>query len=355
MCNSKRTPDHIHLIASNVGHELDDVLYKLFSLHWKSRLAGVTIYTKPVQRSKGIWVLPKRNQEGIVQKQLYKIGAVAQKTGLSVERLRAWERRHGVEPAHKVNRTRYYDKDQLERLTLIKELLDQGHSIGHMVELATPELRELLNTRATAIDAIQFKLIVAGQGAQDLADTESAEPCEIVQRFCSLDELEARLDSLPDFDALVMEVPSLDADRIEQIVSVLPVPFVVVYRLASKDDLSDAMASGLPVFKFGKVSWSDLMTDLATRIRTNDNLDIGQSLYTDEELYHLSRARSSGTFAPKDFVDIVLSQRALIDHIQRHTNSAFEVELAGLVRLSNARMEEALQHVAKEYELFVES
>ncbi|MCY4143296.1 MAG: MerR family transcriptional regulator [Gammaproteobacteria bacterium] len=290
-----------------------------------------------------------------MQKQLYKIGAVAQRTGLSVERLRAWERRHGVEPAHKVNRTRYYDKDQLERLSLIKELLDQGHSIGHLVELASPELQELLNTRRTAPDAPQLRLVIAGQGVQDMADTDVSEPGEIAQRFCSLDEMESRLDDLPEFDALVLEVPSLDADRIEQIVSVLSVPFVVVYRLASKDDTIEAKERGMRVFKFGNVSWSDLMTELSKSVISKVDHGVGHNLYKDEELYHLSRTRSSGTFAPKDFVDIVLSQRALVDHIQRHTNGAFEVELAGLVRLSTTRMEEALQRVAKEYELFVES
>ena len=46
----------------------------------------------------------------------YRIGSVAALTGIAVERLRAWERRHGFSPAHKSGRTRFYSADQLEKL-----------------------------------------------------------------------------------------------------------------------------------------------------------------------------------------------------------------------------------------------
>ena len=50
----------------------------------------------------------------------YRIGSVAALTGIAVERLRAWERRHGFSPAHKNGRTRFYSADQLEKLKKIK-------------------------------------------------------------------------------------------------------------------------------------------------------------------------------------------------------------------------------------------
>ena len=47
---------------------------------------------------------------------LYRIGTVAQITQISVERLRAWERRYGLAPAHRAGKTRFYSASQLARL-----------------------------------------------------------------------------------------------------------------------------------------------------------------------------------------------------------------------------------------------
>ncbi|MDE0008460.1 MAG: MerR family transcriptional regulator, partial [Gammaproteobacteria bacterium] len=51
---------------------------------------------------------------------LFKIGVVASRTGISVERLRAWERRYGLAPAHRDGQTRFYSEAQVERLLAIK-------------------------------------------------------------------------------------------------------------------------------------------------------------------------------------------------------------------------------------------
>ena len=72
--------------------------------------------------------------------QLYRIGTVASLTGLSVERLRAWERRYNLSPAHKSGRTRFYNKTQLDRFKLIKRLIDLGHPISSLVELEIDQL-----------------------------------------------------------------------------------------------------------------------------------------------------------------------------------------------------------------------
>jgi DNA-binding transcriptional MerR regulator len=76
----------------------------------------------------------------------FTIGAVARLTGISVDTLRVWERRYeGLAPARtSTNRRRYGEKD-IRRLTLIKQLLDQGHSVGAVAHLSEAALREHLN------------------------------------------------------------------------------------------------------------------------------------------------------------------------------------------------------------------
>ena len=75
---------------------------------------------------------------------LYRIGAVAKRTGISPECLRAWERRYGLEPAERAGKTRFYDAAQIERLTVIKALLDQGHPISQVIHLPAEALSRRL-------------------------------------------------------------------------------------------------------------------------------------------------------------------------------------------------------------------
>ena len=57
----------------------------------------------------------------------YNIAAVERDTGLSKDVLRMWERRYGFPvPERDANGERRYPAAQVERLRLIKRLMDQG-------------------------------------------------------------------------------------------------------------------------------------------------------------------------------------------------------------------------------------
>lgn len=72
----------------------------------------------------------------------YGIGAVARLTGVSVHNLRVWERRHN---AVKVIRSdggrRLYTAEDVNRLTLLKRLVDRGETIGRIAHLTLPQLQ----------------------------------------------------------------------------------------------------------------------------------------------------------------------------------------------------------------------
>ena len=78
----------------------------------------------------------------------YRIGSVAALTGIAVERLRAWERRHGFSPAHKSGRTRFYSADQLEKLKKIKHLIDRGQTVSSVINLSESQLHQRLTDQA---------------------------------------------------------------------------------------------------------------------------------------------------------------------------------------------------------------
>jgi methanogenic corrinoid protein MtbC1 len=72
------------------------------------------------------------------------IAAVERDTGLSKDTLRVWERRYGFPSPGRDNLDeRAYPMEQVEKLRLIKRLLDAGHRPGRIVPLAYDDLLNL--------------------------------------------------------------------------------------------------------------------------------------------------------------------------------------------------------------------
>ena len=79
----------------------------------------------------------------------FNIAAVERDTGLSKDVLRMWERRYGFPvPNRDANGERSYPTDQVERLRLIKRLMDQGHRPGKLIAAPAEELRDLAPRRS---------------------------------------------------------------------------------------------------------------------------------------------------------------------------------------------------------------
>jgi methanogenic corrinoid protein MtbC1 len=80
----------------------------------------------------------------------FTIAAVERDVGLSKDVLRVWERRYGFPtPGRDQNGERVYPADQVDRLRLIKRLMDQGHRPGHLLAAPTKELRAMASPRQT--------------------------------------------------------------------------------------------------------------------------------------------------------------------------------------------------------------
>lgn len=76
---------------------------------------------------------------------MYSIKAVSRATGLTVETLRAWERRYGVVvPQRDEMGRRVYRADDVLRLRRLREATERGHPIGRLVVLDEVSLANLL-------------------------------------------------------------------------------------------------------------------------------------------------------------------------------------------------------------------
>lgn len=82
---------------------------------------------------------------------LYRIQAVAKATGVSEHALRVWERRYAsLSSQRSPAGYRLYTEDDIARIRLIKELLDEGHAIGEIAALPPKDL-ERLRDRARGV------------------------------------------------------------------------------------------------------------------------------------------------------------------------------------------------------------
>ncbi|MDH4104854.1 MAG: MerR family transcriptional regulator [Gammaproteobacteria bacterium] len=77
---------------------------------------------------------------------MYSIKAVSQATGLTVETLRAWERRYRVvSPRRDDLGRRLYGPDDVLRLRRLREATERGHPIGRLVQMDESGLIDLLH------------------------------------------------------------------------------------------------------------------------------------------------------------------------------------------------------------------
>ena len=84
------------------------------------------------------------NDRSLISVITLSIAAVERDTGLSKDTLRVWERRYGFPaPQRDPLGERAYTLDQVEKLRLVKRLMDAGHRPGRIVPLPFAELQAL--------------------------------------------------------------------------------------------------------------------------------------------------------------------------------------------------------------------
>lgn len=106
------------------------------------------------------------------------IGAVERDTGLSKDALRVWERRYGFPaPIRDSLGERAYLLEQVDKLRILKRLLDQGHRPGKIIHYGIQELQQLVQQSVLATESVNAGAADASilQGYLDLCMTQQAE------------------------------------------------------------------------------------------------------------------------------------------------------------------------------------
>jgi DNA-binding transcriptional MerR regulator/methylmalonyl-CoA mutase cobalamin-binding subunit len=108
---------------------------------------------------------------------MYSIKAVSQATGLTVETLRAWERRYrAVVPVRDELGRRVYRAEDVLRLRRLREATDRGHPIGRLVNLDERSLADLIDAPESRPPSAASTAFV--ERVLDAAQRYSAADCE---------------------------------------------------------------------------------------------------------------------------------------------------------------------------------
>jgi methanogenic corrinoid protein MtbC1 len=84
----------------------------------------------------------------------YPIRAVSRLTGIGIDTLRAWERRHGAVTPFRDDRGRMYTDADIARLRLLRGAVEHGHTIGRLAGLTDAELRHLAAAGASGVSEV---------------------------------------------------------------------------------------------------------------------------------------------------------------------------------------------------------
>lgn len=195
----------------------------------------------------------------------YRIGAVSRLTGIPAVTLRAWERRYNaVEAERDAGGSRLYSAGDVERLVLMKRLVDMGNAISTVARLPLEELqrrvesdREQIRRSHEPVDREPRRVAVAGVAlARRLRTAADSLPgIELVSAQNSLAELSADLAGQA-VDVIIFEYMTLHPETIEEVRRVLRQTRawrgIVVYGFARRDvierlEATDVVTMSAPV------------------------------------------------------------------------------------------------------------
>jgi MerR family transcriptional regulator, light-induced transcriptional regulator len=157
---------------------------------------------------------------------VFKIGAVSRITNIPVDTLRIWERRYNVVvPIRSNNADRLYQTDDINRLTLLKMLVDRGHAIGTVAKLTNSELTKHLEihdqnkmqtkqkTSGKAVNVVLIGDVLSLQVEHSNINNSSFTFSGLYRNENEF--LEKNNDD--DIDILIIEYPAIQEDHIESI------------------------------------------------------------------------------------------------------------------------------------------
>jgi DNA-binding transcriptional MerR regulator len=245
---------------------------------------------------------------------LYRSGTAAELSGVAVERLRSWVRRYGFAPAHRAGKTRFYTREQVDRLKRIRALIDQGHPVSSIVQLTDDQLAERLQTvrrsagRTPAVGLAGPNLLVLERQQDEVTRID------VQARWANVESLLDDRSGVADLDVLVVQFPVLLAPAVERVRKLVPgARLLCVYQFATATHLDQVRDADLPVLRW-PLSWAELEHACATA--GGLPLRAGRTAprrFDDDELIAIAASSSDPNRCPAHLVDLITQLNAFAE------------------------------------------
>ena len=262
------------------------------------------------------------------EEDLYRIGTVAGLTGIAVERLRAWERRYGLKPAHRAGKIRFYNKAQVTRLTKIRQLCDKGHTISTLVDLEDAQLDE----RIAAQRNIATEPSITGLIGPNLLVLEQRQEhmrIDVQARWANLDAFCDECDGIESLDTIVVQLPVLLVQHIATIARNQPgARIVALYQFATPKQIALTQELGIATLQW-PVSWQEIEHACASSAgRPLRAARAAIRRFSDEELIAIAAsADADGSGCPQHLVELISQLNAFADYSLDYVDDAAQPQL----------------------------
>ncbi|MEO0971917.1 MAG: MerR family transcriptional regulator [Pseudomonadota bacterium] len=302
----------------------------------------------------------------------YGIGTVSRLTGISTHTLRVWERRYGAVDAERSDSgRRLYSRPDIERLTVMKHLVDRGEPIGHVARLSHTELQERLAAYEQHV-AKREQLSSAPTRTALMGDTfrlmrsSDLVGLNVVSRASDIATFRADVKRLRP-EAIVVEQPTIDQET-RVLVSDLrrlsgASRVVVVYNFGRNHDLQ-SLADEWTVLMRAPVTGADLARALrdvggsapapvagvkapaGAPNGTESDGTIPARLYTREQLTRMaSQSTTVECECPRHLVDLVVNLTAFEAYSANcESRSPTDAALHAYLHETTARAREVIEH-----------
>ena len=299
----------------------------------------------------------------------YRIGAVCRMTGLSQHVLRVWEKRYGVvEPVRSENRRRLYRESDIQRLSLLKTLVDRGQAIGSIADLDSAELERRVERSVTlaqpATGGQKPTLALLGESLAAIREDCSASPIfTLLGLFDDVAKLDERAHS-ERVDVAVVEWSGLHPDSAQEVTRLAnrlnTRHLILVYDFAARAALQrvgservSALRAPLDITALeAVVAWRFGLTPPVAEAD-----DIGgplpSRLFNDRELAHLaSQSPAIACECPMHLAQLI----SKLVHFEAYSaecesrnddDAALHAYLHGMSSRARSMMERALQRVVE--------
>ena len=262
------------------------------------------------------------------EEDLYRIGTVAGLTGIAVERLRAWERRYGLKPAHRAGKTRFYSKAQVTRLTKIRQLCDKGHTISTVIDLEDAQLDERIAAQRNVATEPSITGLI-GPNLLVLEQRQEQSRIDVQARWANLDAFCDECDGIESLDTIVVQLPVLLVQHIQTIERNHPgARIVALYQFATPKQIALTQEQGIATLQW-PVSWQEIEHACASSAgRPLRAARAAIRRFSDEELIAIAAsADADGSGCPQHLVELISQLNAFADYSLDYVDDAAQPQL----------------------------